>query len=612
TALSDLCGATGSATVTFTLTDECGNFITKDATFTIGDTQPPAITCPGPILRIVPAGTVTITITEAELGTATATDNCGTPSVTNNFSSQFPGDVVPVGVHSITWTATDACGNTATCTQTITVLPAHLLQLTVFLQGPYNTGTGLMNTDLNPAQLPAGQPYNTAPWYYTGAEILPTPLPSTVVDWVLVEIRSDIATGVARRAGLLHRDGSVAVSFDGSAVSGQAYFIVVFHRNHLPVMSATAIEIPVSGATYNFTLLSNVYGGGAILLGIPGKGALYGMIAGDVSRNGILKYSGPRNDRSILLGQIIVEGGGLFINPTPGYWFADVNMNNILSYQGAGNDRGIIIANIGIMQGTPLLTAVYESVVPGTVSATMKYQSANNGPVNIHLMGSAQGIGLKLTTTEFIRDGLVDNIQFALAWNANDIGIEQMLANYVSAYMLEAQGKPVVIDGIKYQVFATANPTYLPALWNEEEVTALWFETSLGLQIGKRLWIADNDFTSQHNAMYYVSVWGKDFTGVIKAMTVRVDDPAAGHAIRLYPNPVSNGKLMVEITGIKDQSLRMGIYDIHGKLLLNIASYINDNENKTLDVSALQPGVYVLKLTGNRLMYQKKFIVMSN
>src|SRR5690606_183453 len=36
-ALSDLCGATGSATVTFTATDECGNTSTTSATFTIED-----------------------------------------------------------------------------------------------------------------------------------------------------------------------------------------------------------------------------------------------------------------------------------------------------------------------------------------------------------------------------------------------------------------------------------------------------------------------------------------------------------------------------------------------------------------------------------------------
>ena len=39
--LSDDCGATGSATVTFTATDDCGNASSVSATFTIEDTTAP-------------------------------------------------------------------------------------------------------------------------------------------------------------------------------------------------------------------------------------------------------------------------------------------------------------------------------------------------------------------------------------------------------------------------------------------------------------------------------------------------------------------------------------------------------------------------------------------
>ena len=43
TALSDLCGATGAATVTFTATDDCGLTSTTTATFTIEDTTNPSM-----------------------------------------------------------------------------------------------------------------------------------------------------------------------------------------------------------------------------------------------------------------------------------------------------------------------------------------------------------------------------------------------------------------------------------------------------------------------------------------------------------------------------------------------------------------------------------------
>ena len=53
----------------------------------------------------------------------TATDNCGTVTVNGTRSDGKPLDApYPVGVTTITWTATDGAGNTATATQTVTVV----------------------------------------------------------------------------------------------------------------------------------------------------------------------------------------------------------------------------------------------------------------------------------------------------------------------------------------------------------------------------------------------------------------------------------------------------------------------------------------------------------
>ena len=51
-ALSDDCGATGSATVTFTATDDCGNACSTTATFTIVDTTAPALSVTHPSVTV--------------------------------------------------------------------------------------------------------------------------------------------------------------------------------------------------------------------------------------------------------------------------------------------------------------------------------------------------------------------------------------------------------------------------------------------------------------------------------------------------------------------------------------------------------------------------------
>ncbi|HTO37630.1 MAG TPA: HYR domain-containing protein [Brumimicrobium sp.] len=79
------------------------------------DVTDPTITCPADISVNMDAGSCFAT--GVDLGDATANDDCSVPTVTNNAPTSFP-----IGETIVTWTATDAAGNTATCTQTVTVV----------------------------------------------------------------------------------------------------------------------------------------------------------------------------------------------------------------------------------------------------------------------------------------------------------------------------------------------------------------------------------------------------------------------------------------------------------------------------------------------------------
>ena len=112
--------------------------------------------------------------------------------------------------------------------------------------------------------------------------------------------------------------------------------------------------------------------------------------------------------------------------------------------------------------------------------------------------------------------------------------------------------------------------------------------------------------------MYYISVWGKDHTGIIKTNTLSVEEPASEGFITLYPNPVSNGKLMIEFNGmISQSSARIDIFDMQSKLILDIPTQLSENQKLMVDVSSLQPGVYMLHLINNQMIYQKKFVVIN-
>src|SRR6185503_10384039 len=91
-----------------------GNTATCTQLVTVTENTPPSITCPADINTTANTG---CTATGVALGAPTVSDNCaGVITVTNDAPAAYP-----VGVTTVTWTATDVAGNTATCTQLVTV-----------------------------------------------------------------------------------------------------------------------------------------------------------------------------------------------------------------------------------------------------------------------------------------------------------------------------------------------------------------------------------------------------------------------------------------------------------------------------------------------------------
>ncbi len=120
--ISNECGATGSAEVTFTATDECGE-ITTNATLTIVDTSPPAVELPAMDMIVEANEQGNMPELNGWLnshGGAQVTDACGLVSWSNNFS-MLSNDCGPTGSATVIFTATDQCGNSSTTSATFTI-----------------------------------------------------------------------------------------------------------------------------------------------------------------------------------------------------------------------------------------------------------------------------------------------------------------------------------------------------------------------------------------------------------------------------------------------------------------------------------------------------------
>jgi hypothetical protein len=122
-ALSDDCGATGMATVTFTATDDCGNSSSTTATFTIEDTTAPAIDMAAMDATVECDGAGNAADLDGWLasnGGASASDACSDVTWSNDYDG-LAVDCGATGSTTVTFTATDDCGNSSSTTATFSV-----------------------------------------------------------------------------------------------------------------------------------------------------------------------------------------------------------------------------------------------------------------------------------------------------------------------------------------------------------------------------------------------------------------------------------------------------------------------------------------------------------
>jgi len=222
------------------------------------------------------------------------------------------------------------------------------------LQGPYDPTSGLMRDQLRAAGLiPYGQPYGPI-FGYAGQEsvtlqVLQVTGPNAIVDWVLLEVRSGVAPHavLASRAALLQRDGDI-VEVDGvspvrvwQAPRG-FHNVAVRHRNHLGAMSLSPIYFGMQEPGIVDLITNPTYGNNARRLLANGVSVLW---CGNTRGDGVLKYTGPGNDRDpILLALPATSASSVRTNV---YNNADTNLDGSVKYSGSANDRDPILVNIG-------------------------------------------------------------------------------------------------------------------------------------------------------------------------------------------------------------------------------------------------------------------------
>jgi hypothetical protein len=249
-------------TRTFTATDVTGNFSTCVQLITVQDVTAPVITsCPA-------AATVNCqdATSIAELGNATATDNCSAVAITHSDVSTQDANVSLAAHYNYTitrtFTATDVTGNFSTCVQVITVQDVTAPSINCITNVSRNTN---MNTCTYSA---SGSEFNL-----TTATDNCSPL---AISYLLTGVTS--GSGSNTLTGTAFNKGTTNVKWTVTDVSGNSStctFTVTVNDNQLPVITCPG-NISVSynqaqcGAIVTYSITSSDNCPGSVVTQIAG------------------------------------------------------------------------------------------------------------------------------------------------------------------------------------------------------------------------------------------------------------------------------------------------------------------------------------------------------
>ncbi len=274
-----------------------------------------------------------------------------------------PNDAGKNNTYEVAVSVTDSEGLSVSKTFGITVLnntadDGVKVQVRALLQGAYNSKTELMATTLHQAGLlPASQPYAAAPFNYSGSETFSDVLNvaaanDEIVDWMLVDLRNSQTAIAATRAVMVQADGDLVDAQSGAnvlhfaKVTAGNYYVSVRHRNHLAAITASPLSLSADTSVVDFSLAATPVMGEQTRLVAGGLALLW---AGDINGSNTLSASGPNNDATSLLSNVLTHAANGNANTNyvlRGYLATDVNLDGKVLFSGPDNDASALMGNI--------------------------------------------------------------------------------------------------------------------------------------------------------------------------------------------------------------------------------------------------------------------------
>lgn len=178
-----------------------------------------------------------------------------------------------------------------------------------------------------------------------------------------------------------------------------------------------------------------------------------------------------------------------------------------------------------------------------------------------------------------------------------DIALSSAVVNFIAsnAASISSLTTPALSVGTDYEIKVPFDQYIDTSVLGSYPIklTSLYFNIASGVAAGD----------------YTIKV--KDFSLIynyLKGSSSIDEEVADSEIIRIYPNPVTDGYLYLNLASYGNKSLEVNIYDISGKKVLHQVLQ-NAGDAYPLEVQNLNPGIYMLRINQNGTIKTAKFII---
>ena len=616
--LSDDCGATGTETVTFTLTDSNGNSTTLQATFTIVDTTNPTmdVAASDLIIQCDVDNSAEIDAWLANNGGASASDSCSAVIWTNDFTTV--NEDVCGALTTVTFTATDECGNVTTTEANINT--EDTIPPVIGCPGDVTAVTedGDCGAIVNFQPAEAIDNCGTAIVYQTGGLGSGSvfPVGDTLIEYTAQDECGNLAT-CTFTVTVIDDDAPVAICQDIIVIlddTGNAT-ITADQLNFGSIDNCGVGSLDIDMDTFD---CSNV-GANEVTLTVTD---IHGNTATCVATVTVLDLTDPiavcqditvelGNDGTVTIDPLDVDGGS---SDACGIASYELNIDTldcsnlgnttvILTVTDANGNQSSCSATITLEDNTPLELVCNDITVelnqdgvafitPSLVADVIDGCGTSTVTVDVEEV-SCSDIGSPVTVNVFANDGNGNSAVCSSIVTVVDLLAPEIVCPDDQVVNLNADGTYTLGDYIADgSATATDNCTDPVTIFSQDPASG----TSLGLGVQVVTFTAEDEYGNVSTCSFELDV--QDILG-----NNNTEDFAS---LVLYPNPADS---KVNLSNPRQIDLNnVTIYDVTGRIVNKVDLRTMGSEI-TIDISTLANATYMLVIKGSQGTSTKQLIV---